>query len=472
MVHFHNHYQTIKGWLPESIDLRLMLFIGLAVFLAINTETLPAADIERPNIVVIMADDLGYADLSCYGDAGYQTPQIDKLAREGLVFTDFHSNGAVCSPTRAALLTGRYQQRSGVDGVIFADSMQNRHHGLQPEETTFAEALKQVGYQTAIFGKWHLGYEKKYNPVHQGFDVFKGYVSGNVCFQSHLDRMGIEDWWDNDKLTPEAGYVTHLITKHALEFIDQNHEQPFCIYVAHECVHSPYQAPDDPPVRTLGKVGDIRANSRKDIRKAYAEMMSEMDRGVGEIVAKLQKLNIDDKTLVLFFSDNGANRNGRNTPWRGNKGTLFEGGHRVPCIAWQPGTISPGKTNTISATIDIMPTMLDLSGASENIDKPLDGVSLVPVLKGGELVSDRSLFWATKGRWAVRSGDWKLLVGQSPIQKVAHLFNLKSDPGEQTNLADKHPKRVQELLEEYHAWRAEINLTATRQPEIKSTSNK
>ena len=418
-----------------------------------------------PNFVVIMADDLGYADISCYGDAGYETPHLDRLASEGLRFTDFHSNGAVCSPTRAALLTGRYQQRSGVDGVIYADPQQNRHHGLLPVEVTFADLLRESGYRTGVFGKWHLGYNRRFNPVQNGFDTFAGYVSGNVCYQSHLDRMGIADWWHNGDLAAEDGYSTHLVTQHALEFIEQHQSESFCVYVAHECVHSPYQGPGDPPVRKLGKVGDIRSVARKDIRNAYAEMMIEMDRGIGEIVAKLKELQLERQTLVLFFSDNGANQNGRNTPWRGFKGSLWEGGHRVPCIAWQPKTVPVGTTNVPTMTIDIMPTLLDFAGATIPGGHELDGVSLVSVLTENAALPPRNLYWKYNDKWAVRAHPWKLLAGEGGKNgKPSQLFNLDDDRHEAKDLAAQHPELVRELTERYHAWQAEISLTATKQP--------
>lgn len=416
---------------------------------------------DRPNFVIIMADDMGYGDVSCYADPGYETPHIDRLAAEGLKFTDFHSSGAVCSPTRAGLVTGRYQQRAGIDGVIYADPKQNRHHGLQENEITFADCLNEAGYATAIFGKWHLGYEPQYNPVHRGFDTFRGYVSGNVCYVSHLDRMGIADWWRDDELVPEEGYTTHLVTRHAIEFIKAHRDGPFCCYVAHECVHAPYQGPDDPPVRREGHVGDIRSAARKDIPNAYREMMIEMDRGVGDIVATLEELDIADDTLVIFFSDNGGTPRGNNGPLRGFKGSLWEGGHRVPAVAWQPGTIEPGRvTDETAISIDLMPTMLDLAETSAPAGRDLDGISLAPLLRGEGALPERKLYWAYRNRFAVRDGAWKLVAESNQPQ----LFNLSEDLGEESNLADEQPERAASLLAAYRQWQADIDATATSQP--------
>lgn len=419
------------------------------------------------NFVIIMADDLGYGDISCFGNPGYQTPHLDQLAAEGLKLTDFHSNGAVCSPTRAALMTGRYQQRAGLDGVIFADPKQNRHHGLATEETTLADAMASAGYVTGAFGKWHLGYDVQFNPTRNGFDQFVGYVSGNVCYKAHLDRMGIFDWWHDDELNREPGYVTHLITDYAVKFIEQHQKQPFCLYVAHECVHSPYQGPDDQPVRKEGQVGDIRKPTKKEIPKAYREMMVSMDRGVGQIVSKLKELNLEESTLVLFFSDNGANQNGNNQPWKGFKGSLWEGGHRVPFIAWQPSKIKPGRTSDVPAmTMDVMPTLVDLTEATLPADHHLDGVSLAPILYDDEKkLAERPLFWAFGNAWAIRDGNWKLIDASKGRNSKPELYNLDTDPGETTDLAKDHPERVKEMTERYLSWRADIAITARAQPD-------
>jgi len=427
---------------------------------------------KRPNLVVVMADDMGYGDASCYGNTAFRTPHLDRLAAEGLLFTDFHSSGSVCSPTRAGLLTGRYQQRAGIPGVINADPKVNRHHGLMSVEVTFAELLRAEGYRTAVFGKWHLGYQKRFNPIHHGFERFRGYVSGNVDYISHFDRMGIADWWNGDRLVPEPGYSTHLITRHAVRFIkqhaDRSGKKPFCLYVAHECPHSPYQGPGDKPVRGPGRT-KLKGTSRKDIKVTYGQMMTEMDRGVGAITNALQETGIADRTLVLFFSDNGANRNGRNGPLRGFKGSVWEGGHRVPAIAWWPGTISPGRTTSTTAiTLDVMPTLIELAGGRLPDGHRLDGTSLVNVLTGDKLIGKqpdhRTLFWAFGKRAAVRRGEWKLVVGHLPGGAIG-LYNLKSDLGERTNLAVSEPDRVKALQAALSTWRADVTRGATRQPD-------
>ncbi|MFP6737640.1 MAG: sulfatase-like hydrolase/transferase, partial [Planctomycetota bacterium] len=349
----------------------------LCLFLSAPTLAANEAGKRKPNLVIIMADDLGYGELSCYGNTAYKTPHLDALAQAGIRFTDYHSNGAVCSPTRAALLTGRYQQRAGVDGVIYAGFNQNRNHGLHQSETTFAELLGGAGYKNGCFGKWHLGYEKKFNPVHHGFSRFRGYVSGNIDYQSHYDRVGVYDWWEGLEHTREKGYSTHLITRHAVKFIEEHKGRPFCLYVPHEAPHTPFQGPGDPAFRVEGKVVPEK-RSAAFRKRAYREMVQEMDKGVGEIVAALKRLGLEKNTLVFFVSDNGAASFGNNGSLRGSKGQLWEGGHRVPAIASWPGRIAAGSScDDLAIGMDIFPTLLELAGVNVPKKLHLDGRSLV-----------------------------------------------------------------------------------------------
>jgi len=436
---------------------------------------LPLSAAERPNVVVILADDLGYGDLSCYGNERFQTPHIDRLAAEGLRFLDFHSNAPVCSPTRCGLLTGRYQQRAGIPGVIYAGFDENRHHGLFPRETTIAEVLREAGYRTGLLGKWHLGYLEKFNPIHHGFDFFRGYVSGNIDYHSHFDRLGVKDWWNGRQIADEPGYSTHLITRHAVEFIERHsqsghgqdrngggrrREAPFFLYVAHEAPHSPWQGPQDPAFRVAGKnVPEQRSREFKE--RAYAEMVRELDRGVGEVVATLQRLDLAERTLVFFLSDNGANRYGSNGLLRGFKGSLWEGGIRVPAIAWWPGRIAAGKTSKDLATsLDLFPTILEVTGASKPDSLELDGESLLDLVTAGTSLGDRRVFWKYLEERAVRFGRWKLLWTGGHVD----LFNLDSDAAETKNLAGEEPGRVQEMLQAYRQWEVDVSRGATPQP--------
>lgn len=400
----------------------------------------------KPNIIIILADDLGYADISCYGSERFHTPALDGMAKDGMRFTDFHSNGAVCSPTRAALLTGRYQQRSGVEGVVTA--ARHRHTGLGLKELTFAEVMKAAGYRTSMIGKWHIGYKPELNPVHQGFDEFVGYVSGNVDYQIHIDQTGAEDWWTRDKLAPEEGYSTDLITKHAVDFVKSNKDKPFLLYIAHESPHFPYQGRKTPPRYEPG-VGRDRNKDPYDI-PVYKEMIEVMDEGIGKVRQAVIDAGIEKNTFIFFFSDNGPAGPGSAAPLRGRKGQVYEGGHRVPAIACWPGSIAAGTVSDVPGMgMDLFPTMAALGGAKIPEGHILDGVSLAEYLKGGESPAARDLFWVHGKGKAMRRGEYKLVT----IEKSSpELYKLKKGVGEEENLAKKEPEKVKELHEALKAW--------------------
>jgi arylsulfatase A-like enzyme len=404
----------------------------------------------RPNIVLIMADDLGYGDISCYG-GWISTPNVDALAAGGMRFTDYHSNGAVCSPTRAALLTGRYQQRCGIDAVVTA-SGPARETGMAQKEITFAEVLKQRGYVTGLFGKWHVGYRVRFNPTKQGFDEFIGYVSGNVDYHTHIDQAGIDDWWKRDEKVPEEGYVTDLITKHAVDFLRRHKNEPFCLYLPHEAPHYPYQGRTDPPERLPGG-GKGKKAQGAEIKRAYREMVQVMDESIGRVVETIRELGLEQRTFIFFCSDNGANKQGTNAPLRGNKGSLWEGGHRVPAVAYWPGRIKPGGVcDQTVLGMDLFPTMAALAGAKLAAGLALDGVDLTRTLTYGERLPERTLFWAYRKQRAVRKGPWKLLVQDDSVR----LFNLDDDLGEQHDLAKAEPEMVATLRAELAAWERDV----------------
>lgn len=437
-------------------------FVVVAVVIALSGVLIARQDAKptssEPNFVIIMADDLGYGDLSCYWqDSPAPTPNLDRMAAQGLRFTDFHSSGNVCSPTRAGLLTGRYQQRAGIPGVINADPKVEAHFfGLGRNETTFAECLKKIGYRTGIFGKWHLGYDVYFNPREHGFDEFRGYVSGNVDYQSHYDRMEKFDWWNGRELEDQPGYVTHLVTKNAIDFIERNKARPFCLYVAHEAVHSPWQGPGDPPLRGPNKKKGVKT----DKKKALSEMLIEMDKSVGEILTTIENCGIADRTLVVFFSDNGP-AGGSAGPLRGRKGSNYEGGHRVPAIAWWPSRIQAGQqTDSLAISLDIMPTLLSIAGYSDSSGLALDGKDLSPVLFDNESEPARQLFWNER---AMRDGNWKLVLNK-PNSEAAQLFDLSQDLGEKVNLANRHPERVEQMRTSLADWKRDVANGATDQP--------
>lgn len=410
----------------------------------------------KPNIIIVLADDMGYGDSSAYG-GWIDTPAMEQMAREGLKFTDFHSSGAVCSPTRAGLLTGRYQQRAGVPKVIGANPQSADHYvGLYPSEITFPKLIKKAGYTSAIFGKWHLGYDKKFNPLHHDFDRFRGYVSGNIDYISHYDRMEVYDWWEGLEHIEEEGYTTHLITQHSVQFIKDHKDTPFCLYVAHEAVHTPLQGPDDPAIR-----GPEKANFHPDDpRETYCQMMKAMDDSLAEIMGTVRELGLEKNTLVFFFSDNGGTRQNpeSNAPLRGNKGTVWEGGHRVPAIAWWPGTIAPNSvTDQLAISLDLFPTMCDLAGAPAP-DNHFDGTSLKSTFLNEGEPGARQLFW---NGLAMRDDNYKLVIDKD----TPHLFDLSQDISESNDLASQQPDRIRQMCHAIDAWKRDVADGATPQPE-------
>lgn len=434
---------------------------------------------ERPSIVVMMVDDMGFAgpSIAPYGNPHYQTPGMDRLAREGMLFTDFHASGAICSATRAGLVTGRYQQRAGIEAVIHPHANHPEHRkGLHDDEVTFAELFKDAGYSTGLVGKWHLGYAAetpKYHPMNHGFDYFMGYVSGNIDYINHWGDHQEHDWWHGRKESKEDGYTTHLINKYALEFIEQNKDKPFCLYVAHESPHSPVQGPNDPIQRGPGAKKRITPHD-----EAMKQMILEMDKGVEQVRAKLVELGLEKNTLFLFFSDNGDSpRTNTGSPrFRGHKGSVYEGGTRVPAVAWWPGRIKPGtRADDLSITVDVMPTILSVAGIAPPQDRPLDGIDLSPVLFKQDPLPSRPLFWANLNNngsrsEALRDGSWKLVV-QHPKAKPGtfenesiELFNLAEDESEEHNIATEQPERASAMLLRIKEWYADTQKTVSPQP--------
>jgi len=428
----------------------LLVAVCSAALVAGSALPLPGASKERkPNIIIILADDYGYGDVGCYGSKRFSTPHLDALAAGGLLFTDFHSNGAVCSPTRAALLTGRYQQRTGIHGVVTAAG--HRHTGLDLEETTFAEVLRSAGYVTALFGKWHLGYLPEYNPVQQGFNEFIGYMSGNVDYHAHLDQTGMEDWWKQDDLNPECGYTTDLITDHGVDYIQRNSEKPFLLYIAHEAPHYPFQGRNDPPRYTKE---NGRTNDPLTL-EVYKEMIEVMDEGIGRIHQAVIDADLIDNTFIFFFSDNGPSGLGSAGALRGKKGQIWEGGHRVPAIAYWPGKIEAGRVSNLTAMgADLLPTMAAISGTALSKELKLDGINLLPHLIDNKQAAPRPLFWSHNNLLAIREGDFKLISNTSFSE--TSLYNLKDDLGEEKSIAEQHPELVQELLKKLEAWQKDV----------------
>jgi len=291
----------------------------------------------------------------------------------------------------------------------------------------------------------------------QGFDEFRGYVSGNVDFHSHIDGAGFDDWWKNLEKVPEEGYTTDLITKHGADFIERHKDQSFCLYLPHEAPHSPYQGRNDPPERLPGGKKGRKAKG-EEITRAYKEMVEVMDEGIGRIVDTVKRLGLERKTFVFFCSDNGATKNGSNGALSGYKGSLWEGGHRVPAVACWPGRIGPGATtDQTTLGMDLYATMVSIAGAKLPAGLKLDGVDLLGMLTGHEKLPERTLFWRYRKERAVRRGPWKLLVQDNKTM----LFNLDDDLGEKNDLARAKPRMLNRLENELAAWEQEVSAGIT-----------
>ncbi|HQH70567.1 MAG TPA: sulfatase-like hydrolase/transferase [bacterium] len=421
-------------------------------FLSLSTAALAAAagplaaldkpDPGRPNLVMILADDLGYGDLSCYGCPDIQTPNLDRLATGGVRLTDYYASAPVCTPTRCALMTGCYQQRQ--QNLEWAIHPGIKTVGLPPEEITIASMLKEAGYATGMFGKWHLGARPEWGPNRHGFEEFFGFLSGNIDYFRHIENTGEPDLFENTEPVQRDGYITDLITARSVDFIHRHAGHSFFLYTAYNAPHWPIQSPDD-----RGLVLEGRAWSQHGGRADYARMVERMDEGIGNILQALEEKGLVDNTLVIFASDNGGDRLGRNLPLRGQKGTLWDGGIRVPCIARWPNLLPAGTVSPQAAiTMDLSATLL--SAARVKPTRRMDGMSLLAFLSGWKPPVEQTFVW--RDNWhdqkALRWGHWKWLK----IKGEEYLFNLEEDPGEQENRTERNIDIVYWLREIYRQW--------------------
>ncbi len=396
----------------------------------------------QPNVVIILADDLGCGDMSLY-DGWINTPRIDQMAREGARFTDFHSNSSVCSPSRAAFLTGRYQQRVGIADVIvgFQDK-----EGLEPSEVTISRLFKDAGYKTAIFGKWHCGTDIRQNPTRHGFDEYIGFLNGGSDYLSHTN------WMDGTEIKEQKGYGTHIITDKSIDFIKRNKDNPFFLYVAHQAVHNYYQIPSDPP----GTKGRDIPLSGKEAQARYIVMLEDLDKEVGKILDALKEYDLEENTLVFFFSDNGdVQMNPNERPYRAGKFSNYEGGHRVPAVARWPGHINEGWTSDeLIVGMDLLPTLTDIVGIDLPENRKLDGISIKDHLLNQGDLPDRKVFFGYEPKLgtAMRDGNWKMLTKGD----VVELYDLSIDIKETTNIADKYPERTKQMKAAIEEWKLEV----------------
>lgn len=401
-----------------------------------------AADEKRPNILLIVADDLGYGELGFQGNDEIPTPHLDALAKNGVRFTSGYVSGTYCSPTRAALLTGRYQQRFGHE-FNPGRGEPGQKIGLSLEERTLADRLKQAGYATGIFGKWHLGNQPEFHPLKRGFDEYYGFLGGA---HSYLKvGAGPNALLRGTEPVNDVDYTTDAFAREAVKFIENNREKPWFVYLPFNAVHGPLEAPE----KYLAKFAHIQDPRRQK----YAAMEAALDDAVGIVVAKLNELQLEENTLVFFVTDNGGPTKGNtssNGPLRGFKGQVLEGGVRVPFVVQWKGKLPAGRTyDQPVIQLDIQPTALAAAGIETPADAKFDGVNLLPYLNGEKTEAPHeALYWRFGQQRAVRSGDWKLVENAEGVK----LFNLGNDIGEKNDLASEQPDKLKELEALYAKW--------------------
>lgn len=425
-----------------SIDRRTFLTAAaMSISRAVFSEN-AAENIPHPNLIIVLADDLGYSDLGCYGGRDIQTPHIDRLAKWGIRLTDAYAAAPVCTPTRCALVSGCYPQRQ--ENLEWAIYPQVQSVGLNPGQATLASMLRDAGYKTGMFGKWHLGRAEKFNPVHHGFDEFFGFLGGNIDYFLHRDRFGNSDLFEKTKPIEKEGYITDLITKRSVDFIHQNAGNPFFLYVAYNAPHWPIQGPDEKDVILEGDDFHQRGD-----RKTYARMVERMDDGVGQILDSLKRDNLETETLVVFLSDNGGDRLSSNEPLRDKKTTLWEGGIRVPCIFSWPGVLPEGRVSH-QAAITMDTTVSLLAAAGVKPARRVDGMNLLPYIAGIRPDVEQTFVWRNNwhGQKAVRWGKWKWLK----MKEEEFLFNLQEDMSERIDRKDRNIDIVYWLREIYRQW--------------------
>lgn len=415
----------------------------------------------KPNVVFILSDDLGYADLGCFGSRDIRTPHIDRLASEGVRFTDCYSNGPVCTPTRVGLMTGRYQQRFGkaLEWALVPNN--NARTGLSPKDTVLASSLKAEGYKTALIGKWHCGSLPQFRPDKHGFDESFGILRGNADMYSHEYRDGTNDLFENGEATQTEGYLTEMLAERAVDFLKRQTDNPFFLYLPFNAVHWPFQGPDRPDlVRTAESWTD---GTRAD----YRAMTESMDAGVGAVMEELRRRGLDENTLVIFTNDNGGERLSSNAPFFHSKATLYEGGIRVPAVARWPEHIPAGSvTEQVAITMDFTATMLAAAGVQPGNTVKLDGMNVLPMASGQRDPVERTLCWRIERKdrrqLAVRRGNWKYI--REPAGMPELLFDLSRDVSERQSLSYQHPELLAELRQVANRWEADVDADAKLAP--------
>jgi arylsulfatase A-like enzyme len=405
---------------------------------------------DKPNVIVIVSDDAGYIDFGCYGGTQIPTPNIDAIAKQGVRFTDAYVSASVCAPSRAGLLTGRYQQRFGFEhntSTLVAPGYKLSDVGMDPAEQTIGNEMQANGYKTIAIGKWHQGEEKKHFPLNRGFDEFYGFIGGHRDFFAYKNKPSNElALYNNNEIVPESKvtYLTDMLTDKATDFIKENNKKPFFMYLSYNAVHTPMNAKKD--------LMDRYASIVDPGRRAYAAMMTSLDDGVGKVMETLKQQNLDKNTLIIFINDNGGAtvNSSDNGPLRGMKGSKWEGGIRVAMMMHWPGHITPNKTYSKPvSSLDILPTSIAAGNGKQKGTKKLDGVNLIPYINGkSKQVPHEALYWRRGVAAAMREGNWKLIR----VKENILLFDLSKDLSETINLAAKNPAKTKEMLAKLAQW--------------------
>ncbi len=430
-------------------------FIAASIAAVASTTIFPSSvsAASPPNILFILADDMGWGDLSCYGRPDYQTPNLDKLAAQGMRFTNAYSAAPVCTPTRVGFHTGRYPARLPVgleEPVVTRKMLGDRIKvlGIPQEHPTVSSLIKNAGYDTALTGKWHVGYLPNFSPLKYDFDEFFGIMSGAGDYFSHTDPSGEPDLFEGDIPVDRVGYLTALLTDRAIEYIKRPRKKPFYLSLHYTSPHWPWQGPND-----IGTGGTLKSGpvgfSAGGSSKKYGEMIKNLDDSVGKVMAALKGAGLDKNTFVIFTSDNGGERFSYNWPFSGQKFDVREGGIRVPAIVRWPGVVKSGTVSDQPViTMDWTATMIAAAGKKPDPKYPLDGRDLTAMLKGIQPVFDRTFFWRTKRQGAMRSGKWKYVREG----KNEFLHDLSVDEREQADFSMTETDRLAEMRAEFDKW--------------------
>ena len=446
--------------------LTTLLVIAFAAAFASDVSPQSAVRTPKPNVVLILMDDLGYGDIGSYGVKDAKTPNLDRLAREGVRLTNAYANAPVCSPTRAGFITGQYQQRHGIDwqlGAVEGDF----DRGLRATGESLPAILGRNGYATGLIGKWHIGFKPEFGPNAHGFAEFFGFLSGAVGYYTHRRSDGTPDLYENTTPVRIPGYLTDEITRRAVTFVDRHSSHPFFLEVAYNAVHWPFDVPDLPaiaqhdaprPAATRGYPPLYQGPTvgAPATRRDYVRMLERADEGVGQILAALERQGLSRNTLVIFTNDNGGEWLSSNAPLSNRKSTLWEGGIRVPLILRWPGHVPANTTSAqVAITMDLTASIIAATGATVPSTYKPDGQDLLPILSGRSPAVERQLFWRVKlpqEQRAVRSGPWKLLQ----VGGTFYLFDVAQDPGERHDLTAANPDLVRKLNGALDAWEKEV----------------